>query len=133
MAKNKESLLFNRIKTALKTAYLLRIETSTVKGVADVFCIYKRCSFWVELKANDSKNLQLGGYQLNWHDTINKHGGHSFILVKTIGQRGLKIYSVEGRGVKFLHQYTDTAGGLVEAFQFMQGHTLELQGHNIKT
>jgi hypothetical protein len=69
VAKNKESLLFNRIKTALKTAYFLRIETSTARGVADVYCIYKGQSFWVELKANDSKNLQLSGYQLNWHDT----------------------------------------------------------------
>ena len=128
MAKNKESLLFNRIKTALKTAYLLRIETSTARGVADVFCIYKRCSFWVELKANDSKNLQLSGYQLNWHNTINQHGGQAFILVKTLEQRALKIYSVEARGVRLLHQCTDTAGGLVEAFNFMHGHALNNHG-----
>mgnify|MGYP003648690984 FL=1 len=128
MAKNKESLLFNRIKTALKTAYLLRIETSTARGVADVFCIYKRRSFWVELKANDSKNLQLSGYQLNWHNTINQHGGQAFILVKTLEQRALKIYSVEGRGVRLLHQCTDTAGGLVEAFNFMHGHALNNHG-----
>jgi hypothetical protein len=128
VAKNKESLLFNRIKTALKTAYLLRIETSTARGVADVFCIYKRRSFWVELKANDSNNLQLSGYQLNWHDTINRHGGHSFILVKTTSQRGLKIYSVGARGLHLLHQCTDTAGGLVEAFNFMHGHALNNHG-----
>jgi hypothetical protein len=128
VAKNKESLLFNRIKTALKTAYLLRIETSTARGVADVFCIYKRRSFWVELKANDSKNLQLSGYQLNWHNTINQHGGQSFILVKTTSQRALKIYSVGARGLHLLHQCTDTAGGLVEAFNFMHGHALNNHG-----
>ena len=128
MAKNKESLLFNRIKTALKTAYLLRIETSTARGVADVFCIYKRRSFWVELKANDSKNLQLSGYQLNWHNTINKHGGHSFILVKTLEQRGLKIYGLEARGLKLLHQCNDTSSGLVDAFDFMHGHALNNRG-----
>ena len=128
MAKNKESLLFNRIKTALKTAYLLRIETSTARGVSDVYCIYKGQSFWVELKANDSNNLQLSGYQLNWHNTINRHGGHSFILVKTTSQRGLKIYSVEARGLHLLHQCTDTAGGLVEAFNFMHGHALNNHG-----
>ena len=128
MAKNKESLLFNRIKTALKSAYLLRIETSTARGVADVYCIYKGQSFWVELKANDSNNLQLSGYQLNWHSTINKHGGHSFILVKTLKQRGLKIYSVEARGLRLLHQCNDTAGGLVEAFDFMHGHALNNRG-----
>jgi Holliday junction resolvase len=129
VAKNKEFLLFNRIKTALKTAYLLRIETSTARGVADVFCIYKRRSFWVELKANDSKNLQLSGYQLNWHDTLSiKHGGQSFILVKTLKQRGLKIYSLEARGLRLLHQCTDTAGGLVEAFNFMHGYALNNHG-----
>jgi hypothetical protein len=128
VAKNKEYLLFNRIKTALKTAYLLRIETSTARGVADVFCIYKRRSFWVELKANDSKNLQLSGYQLNWHDTLNKHGGHSFILVKTLKQRGLKIYGLKARGLRLLHQCTDTAGGLVEAFNFMHGYALNNHG-----
>jgi penicillin-binding protein-related factor A (putative recombinase) len=128
VAKNKESLLFNRIKTALKTAYLLRIETSTARGVADVFCIYKRRSFWVELKANDSKNLQLSGYQLNWHNTINQHGGQSFILVKTTSQRALKIYSVKARGLHLLHQCTDTAGGLVEAFNFMHDHALNNHG-----
>jgi hypothetical protein len=128
VAKNKESLLFNRIKTALKTAYLLRIETSTARGVADVFCIYKRRSFWVELKANDSNNLQLSGYQLNWHNTINQHGGQAFILVKTLAQRALKIYSVKARGLHLLHQCTDTAGGLVEAFNFMHDHALNNHG-----
>jgi penicillin-binding protein-related factor A (putative recombinase) len=128
VAKNKESLLFNRIKTALKTAYLLRIETSTARGVADVFCIYKRRSFWVELKANDSNNLQLSGYQLNWHNTINQHGGQAFILVKTLAQRALKIYSVKARRLHLLHQCTDTAGGLVEAFNFMHDHALNNHG-----
>ena len=125
MAKNKESLLFNRIKTALKSAYLLRIETSTARGVADVYCIYKGQSFWLELKANDSNNLQLSGYQLNWHSTINKHGGQSFILVKTLEQRALKIYSVVARGVRLLHQTHDTARGLVEALDFMHAYTLK--------
>jgi penicillin-binding protein-related factor A (putative recombinase) len=128
VAKNKESLLFNRIKTALKSAYFLRIETSTARGVADVFCIYKRQSFWVELKANDSNNLQLSGYQLNWHNTINKHGGQSFILVKTLKQRGLKIYNLEARGLYLRHQCNDTAGGLIEAFDFMHGHALNNHG-----
>jgi penicillin-binding protein-related factor A (putative recombinase) len=128
VAKNKESLLFNRIKTALKSAYLLRIETSTARGVADVYCIYKGQSFWVELKANDSNNLQLSGYQLNWHSTINKHGGQSFILVKTLEQRGLKIYSIEARGLRLLHQCNDTGSGLVEAFDFMHGYALNNRG-----
>jgi penicillin-binding protein-related factor A (putative recombinase) len=125
VAKNKESLLFNRIKTALKSAYLLRIETSTARGVADVYCIYKGQSFWIELKANDSNNLQLSGYQLNWHDTLNKHGGQSFILVKTLKQRGLKIYGLEARGLKLLHQCNDTSSGLLEAFEFMHAYTLK--------
>ena len=128
MAKNKESLLFNRIKTALKSAYLLRIETSTARGVADVYCIYKGQSFWLELKANDSKNLQLSGYQLNWHNTINQHGGQAFILVKTLAQRALKIYSVKARGLKLLHQCNDTGSGLVEAFDFMHGYALNNRG-----
>jgi penicillin-binding protein-related factor A (putative recombinase) len=128
VAKNKESLLFNRIKTALKSAYLLRIETSTARGVADVYCIYKGQSFWIELKANDSKNLQLSGYQLNWHNTINKHGGKSFILVKTLKERGLKIYSIEARGLHLLHQCNDTSSGLIEAFDFMHGHALNNRG-----
>ena len=128
MAKNKESLLFNRIKTALKSAYLLLIETSTARGVADVYCIYKGQSFWVELKANDSNNLQLSGYQLNWHSTINKHGGQSFILVKTLKQRGLKIYVLEARGLKLLHQCNDTSSGLVDAFDFMHGYALNNRG-----
>jgi len=125
MAKNRESLLFNRIKKELKSAYLLRVETSTARGVADVYCIYKRCSFWIELKANDSNNLQLSGYQLNWHSTINKHGGHAFILVKTLEQRSLKIYNVVARGLSLLHQTHDTARGLLEAFDFMHAYTLK--------
>jgi len=125
MAKNRESLLFNRIKKELKSAYLLRIETSTARGVADVYCIYKRRPFWIELKANDSNNLQLSGYQLNWHSIINKHGWHAFILVKTLEQRALKIYSVVSRGVRLLHQTHDTARGLIEAFDFMHAYTLK--------
>ena len=125
MAKNKESLLFNRIKKVIKSAYLLRIETSTARGVADVYCIYKRRPFWIELKANNSNNLQLSGYQLNWHSTINKHGGRSFILVKTLEPRALKIYSVEARGLSLLHQTQDTASGLVEVFDFMHAYSLK--------
>jgi len=125
MAKNRESLLFNRIKKELKSAYLLRIETSTARGVADVYCIYKGQSFWIELKANDSNNLQLSGYQFNFHNSINKHGAHAFILVKTLEERGLKIYSVEARGLSLLHQTQDTARGLLEAFEFMHAYTLK--------
>ena len=129
MAKNKESLLFNRIKKAIKSAYLLRIETSTARGVADVYCIYKRQCFWLELKANDSKNLQLSGYQFNFHNTVNMHGGRSFILVKTLEQRSLKIYSVEARGLSLLHQANDTASGLVEVFDFMHAYSLKNIGN----
>ena len=125
MAKNRESLLFNRIKKELKSAYLLRIETSTARGVADVYCIYKGQSFWIELKANDSNNLQLSGYQFNFHNSINKHGAHAFILVKTLEQRSLKIYNIEARGLSLLHQTQDTASGLVEAFEFMHAYTLK--------
>ena len=93
--------------------------------MADVYCIYKCRPFWIELKANDSNNLQLSGYQLNWHSIINKHGGHAFILVKTLEERGLKIYSVVARGVRLLHQTHDTARGLVEELDFMHAYTLK--------
>jgi hypothetical protein len=48
--------------------------------------------------------------------------------VKTTSQRALKIYSVEARRLHLLHQCTDTAGGLVEAFNFMHDHALNNHG-----
>lgn len=78
--KNRESLLWQKVKKGLNKCFLTRIESSTINGIPDVHCVCDREIFWLELKANDSKNCGLSKYQINWHIKYQKAGGKAFIL-----------------------------------------------------
>ena len=79
MAQNKETRLWHELKDLDKNWHFTRIESSTVNGIPDVHCVVNRQVFWIELKANASKNCGLSKYQINWHIKYLKAGGAAFV------------------------------------------------------
>ena len=80
MAQNKESKLWNELKNLNKNWHFTRVESSTLNGIPDVHCVVNKQVFWLELKANTSKNCGLSKYQINWHIKYLKAGGKAYIL-----------------------------------------------------
>ena len=126
MSKKPESIFSQRIKNLKKTNkdyYFQAIETSTSRGVADLFTIIKGQSYWLELKLNKAKkptlNIGLSKYQIAWQIVLNKHGGHCFNLVRLPTQRVVKTYRQEARGLVEIATHPDTQAGLCEALEHM--------------
>jgi len=128
MSKKPESIFSQRIKNLKKTNknyYFQAIETSTSRGVADLFTIIKGQSYWLELKVNRAKkstlNIGLSKYQTAWQTVLNKHSGHCFNLVRVLKQRVVKTYRVEPSGLRELATHPDTELGLCQALEHMAG------------
>ena len=128
MSKKPESVFSQRIKDlkkANKNYYFQAIETSTSRGVADLFTIINGQSYWLELKLNKAKkptlNIGLSKYQMAWQIVLNKHGGHCFNLVRLPTQRVVKTYRVEPSGVREIATNPDTEIGLCQALEHMAG------------
>ena len=126
MSKKPESIFSQRIKNLKKTNkdyYFQAIETSTSRGVADIFTIINGQSYWLELKLNKAKkptlNIGLSKYQMAWQIVLNKHGGHCFNLVRLPTQRVVKTYRVEPSGVREIATNPDTELGLCQALEHM--------------
>ena len=126
MSKKPESVFSQRIKDlkkANKNYYFQAIETSTSRGVADLFTIINGQSYWLELKLNKAKkptlNIGLSKYQIAWQIVLNKHGGHCFNLVRLPTQRVVKTYRVEPSGLREIATNPDTELGLCQALEHM--------------
>jgi penicillin-binding protein-related factor A (putative recombinase) len=126
MSKKPESVFSQRIKDLKKLNkdyYFQAIETSTSRGVGDIFTVIKGQSYWLELKLIKAKkstlNIGLSKYQIAWQIVLNKHGGHCFNLVRVPSQRVVKTYRQEARGLIELATHPDTQQGLCEALEHM--------------
>jgi penicillin-binding protein-related factor A (putative recombinase) len=126
MSKKPESVFSQRIKDLKKLNkdyYFQAIETTTSRGVADLFCVVLGQQFWLELKVNRAKkstlNIGLSKYQTAWQTVLNKHGGYCFNLVKVVEQRVVKTYRQEARGLIELATNPDTELGLCQALEHM--------------
>jgi hypothetical protein len=126
MSKKPESIFSQRIKDLKKSNkdyYFQAIETSTSRGVADLFTIINGQSYWLELKLNKAKkptlNIGLSKYQTAWQIVLNKHGGHCFNLVRLPMQRVVKTYRHEARGLTEIATNPDTEQGLCTALEHM--------------
>jgi len=110
MNKTTESDIYKLIKKAVinlkLNCHLTRIESGiTLNGIPDLYIVYysklinktvnKPVAFWLELKANNSKNCNVSKYQFNWILKHNKAGGVAYILNRPVMERGLKLYRVE--------------------------------------
>ena len=126
MSKKPESVFSQRIKDLKKLNkdyYFQAIETSTSRGVGDIFAVIKGQSYWLELKLIKAKkatlNIGLSKYQIAWQIVLNKHGGHCFNLVRVPTQRVVKTYRQEARGLVEIATHPDTQQGLCEALEHM--------------
>jgi hypothetical protein len=126
MSRKPETVFSQRIKDLKKLNkdyYFQAIETSTSRGVADLFCVILGQQFWLELKVNRAKkstlNIGLSKYQTAWQTVLNKHGGHCFNLVKVPSQRVVKTYRQKASGLVELATHPDTQAGLCTALEHM--------------
>ena len=90
--KNRESLLWQKVKKGLVDCFLTRIESSTINGIPDIHGVHKSGVFWIELKSDEAKYPKLNKWQVVWINRYIKAGGVVFILKETPSQRSLKLY-----------------------------------------
>ena len=89
----------NLLQKELPGAHFTKIESSTINGIPDVHCCYQSCSFWLELKANQGKNLNVSKYQIAWHLKYKGAGGLSYILNWPLTHVPPKLYEIREPGV----------------------------------
>ena len=126
MSRKPETVFSQRIKDLKKlnkSYYFQAIETTTSRGVADLFTVINGQSYWLELKVNRAKkstlNIGLSKYQTAWQTVLNKHDGHCFNLVRVLSQRVVKTYRHEASGLVELATHPDTQDGLCTALEHM--------------
>ena len=114
-----------------RSLFMMRLETTTINGVPDVFCCIKGKSFFVELKANDDKKLNLSKYQILWQIDYLKAGGNVFNLVLALSQRELKLVKIVPSLYSFCSGYVPE----VERFDIIgsKKYTLENLGSIINS
>lgn len=90
--KNRESLLWQKVKKGFDKCFLTRIESSTINGIPDVHGVCKSKVFWLELKSDEHNYPKLNKWQIVWINRYIKAGGTVFILEETLSKRSLKLY-----------------------------------------
>lgn len=91
-AKNRESLLWNRIKNNIKNVFFTRIESSTINGIPDLHCVGFANVFWMELKSDYVSYPKLNKWQVVWINKYVKAGGIVIICIEALSERKLKLY-----------------------------------------
>ena len=112
MAKSNEAKLWDRIKKLDLKGHIFRIESNTINGIPDVAGLLNKKYFWLELKANDSKNYGISRWQMNWHTEHNRLGGNAYILLKALKHKGLKLLRIKKRSVKLVAEGEDNEPSL---------------------
>ena len=85
-----ESKFYNELKRITPQIRWTRIENTSVFGTPDLLGYNASGRFFtVELKVSKSNKVRLSPHQIAFHVT---HPKNSFILVKSLGQRSVKLY-----------------------------------------
>jgi len=85
-----ESKFYNELKRITPQIRWTRIENTSVFGTPDLLGYNDSGRFFtVELKVSKSNKVNLSPHQISFHIT---HPKNSFILVKSLGQRSVKLY-----------------------------------------
>ena len=85
-----ESKFYNELKRITPQIRWTRIENTSVFGTPDLLGYNTNQHFFtVELKVSKSNKVNLSPHQISFHIT---HPKNSFILVKSLGQRSVKLY-----------------------------------------
>ena len=90
--KNRESLLWQKVKKGLNKCFLTRIESSTINGIPDIHAVTDNEVFWIELKSDEANYPKLNKWQIVWINKYIKAGGKVIILDETLSKRSLKLY-----------------------------------------
>ena len=97
-----EKKIWNYLNLYQKDKYevhLTKIESPTINGIPDVYgCSFGMC-FWLELKANQAKNLNISKYQVAWHLNHREAGGVAYILNWPLFHEPAKLYEIREPGV----------------------------------
>ena len=109
-AKNRESLLWQKIKKNIDYVFFTRIESSTINGIPDIHAVGFDKVFWIELKSDYVSYPKLNKWQIVWINKYIKAGGKVIILDETLLQRTLKLY-------RPVSVFTD-ARSLIPSFSF---------------
>jgi Holliday junction resolvase len=91
-AKNRESLLWQKLKKGCPEIFFTRIESSTINGIPDVHAVSNNSVFWIELKSDYVSYPKLNKWQIVWINKYIKAGGKVFILVEALSEGVLKLY-----------------------------------------
>ena len=90
--KNRESLLWQKVKKNFDKCFLTRIESSTINGIPDIHGVSGGKVFWIELKSDEANYPKLNKWQIVWINKYIKAGGKVIILDETLSKRSLKLY-----------------------------------------
>lgn len=91
-AKNRESLLWQKIKKNIDNVFFTRIESSTINGIPDIHAVGFDKVFWIELKSDYVSYPKLNKWQIVWINRYVKAGGTVIILAEALLERRLKLY-----------------------------------------
>jgi len=91
-AKNRESLLWQRIKKHINDVFFTRIESSTINGIPDIHGVGFNKVFWLELKSDYVSYPKLNKWQIVWINKYVKAGGIVIICNEALLERQLKLY-----------------------------------------
>ena len=102
MMKQEQNLWASMSRNQPADFWLQRVENVMVTGMPDIYSVRNGRAAWIELKAVSSpvkdtttllgrKGLNVD--QINWHIRAAAHGVRSFILIRTIGKRELRLLS----------------------------------------
>ena len=88
-----ESKLWQLVKKNIPSIHWTRLESWAMPGVPDVYGIQDGISVFVELKVTKSNKIAISPFQHNWLYSHYLQGGRSFIMLQTLGERALYIFS----------------------------------------
>ena len=98
MTTKQETRFWKNLKQKTPKIHWTRIESFSSPGIPDLHGVFRGkdgypISIFVELKCTKLKKVALTPRQISWNYSYNEAGGLNFILVETLPNRVLYIYS----------------------------------------
>ena len=85
-----EAKLYKKLKSVSKNIVWTRLENLSLLGTPDLLGYNNKCNFFtVELKIASGNKVRMSPHQVSFHI---KHPKNSFILIRHLGQRSLKLF-----------------------------------------
>lgn len=88
-----ESNFYKQLRINTPEVLWTRIENRHGGGIPDLNGLYDGRDFWVELKITTTNKVRLSPTQISWHYNRGLYGGRSFILVKNMKTKEIKLFN----------------------------------------